>query len=541
MRLSTQSLNTDAVVLSTSRAGSRYASYAGLHLNSPYDPVREATRFLDSHAGSPTTSTFLILGDTLPYLRGELQRRFPTAAVVSIYFHRDFPFVMGEGAGRLDRRDYWSPAGREGLRDYLVRRLSPGDLEGISVLQWPPAMRAFPALAEQAARLVEQIVREGTAERVTSTAFARAWTHNLFTNYLSIDRWHLLAPHSKPVLIAASGPSLARAMPAIRRHRHRLVLLALPSSLEALAAADLTPDLLVTVDAGYWAQLHLRALDPRAATPVALPLIASRGVWRSSARPVVLSAGSFVERELFRRARLAPFEILATATVGATALELASRWTDGPLVVAGLDLCYDRLEEHVRPHSFDTHFEATATRLTTHLAVVAGRLLRLGLSRPSGSPAVTPALKTYADWFRGWNGSGRVYRLFPSSVPIEGFTSLHDLTALLAGSSVDSPPPAPLPAPTPPLAERRETLSLLLDSWNSALESTARRGAVTASQGIATDDPTPFELLDTLAPRACLRYRQGLRTDPHRAPVLLDELIEEARGEIGDMRRRFLP
>ncbi len=488
-------------------------------------------------------TAFIILGDTLPYLKERIAERYPTATLVSVYLHDGLPgLVRGHFPHSLPSHE-WSPSSPVGLRDFLLDHLPDDDIEGVVVLEWTPSTRAFPEIAARVSNVVEQLVREATGGWVTSAAFARAWAHNLFTNYLTLDTWYVIKPHNSPVVIAASGPSLRTALPELARRRSDIALIALPSSLEALEDAGLTPDLVVAADAGYWAQTHLRSLDRNRPTPVACPLISARGLWRAPTLPVVFSSGSIIERELFNEAGVSPFEIASTGTVAAAAVELATKWTDGPVIFAGLDLCFEGLSEHVRPHSFDTILEIQSNRAAPLLTVVLDRLVKLGARYAEEGVIRTPGMQTYAGWFRELRRDTPIYRLFPSRTVLP---DLHELDAvefdrLLGQLPRQSAMPRPALGGRSEKKERLEVLDSLLQLWNQTVEVTARRISKEDVSLVLTEERRATAVASSLSPREYVRFRQAVRslseTDAARLGI---ELFESAAAEIGSYRRRYL-
>ena len=96
------------------------------------------------------------------------------------------------------------------------------------------------------------MVRELNGSCATAAAMGRLWMRSAVLNLVSIDAvldGDVLRP-GRPVVIAASGPTLARCIPDIARVRDRVELWALPSAAPALAAAGLQPDLVVLTDPG---------------------------------------------------------------------------------------------------------------------------------------------------------------------------------------------------------------------------------------------------------------------------------------------------
>ena len=200
----------------------------------------------------------------------------------------------------------------------------------------------------------------------------------------------------------------------------------------------LEPDIVVATDGGYWSRLHLYPLAAKP-LPIASPLTAlpSSAIYSGSGL-LVLDQGSFAESELL------PFLCPAVAvpphgTVSGTAIQLAARLTDGPVIVAGLDLASYGDMDHARPHGFDPVLEANASRSSPLESLVWERsVLATPLALPEPPWRSSRSLSAYASALTLDSAAfaGRLFRLGPSPVQLPGFvaTSPSDLGSLVEES-----------------------------------------------------------------------------------------------------------
>lgn len=433
--------------LIASRAGPPTAVVRGSYLHSRYDPEREAQRFVTQALGSERPTVVVLLGAGLGYLVEALRRRDPGVRILSVFYdlavHQAAiaaPDLSGNGppassgtllspAGRAGAAETWHPGHPEPLLDFLRARIQELDGEGLSVIEWPVSARLYPQLSREGNRAVRQLLRELRGSLVTTAALGRRWIANAVRNFVFLDR---LVPHAPPagppVWIAASGASLEDSLRLLAPYRERFSLWALPSSLMALQAHGLRPDLIVLTDPGYYAVAHLHCaagMDPR----VALPLSAACGLWRLRACVLPLSQGTFFERALWALRGVQPLRLPALGTVAATALLLAQRLGALQIVMAGLDLCHRDLRTHARPSLFDLTLAQGCGRLSPFLH----RVFAWGAAqrRPSATPGPDPRrstlpLDTYAGWFANLQRPAalKLFRLLPSEVSLEAFTNL---------------------------------------------------------------------------------------------------------------------
>jgi hypothetical protein len=380
---------------------------------------------------------------------------------------------------------------------------------------------------------------------VTTAALGRRWFRNAFRNFLLWEDRFLRPPAAeRPVLVAASGPSLERALPLIEAWRDRFSLWALPSSLLALATAGLQPDLVVLTDPGYYAAAHLHPVA-RLEPAVAMPLTGATGTWRVRARILPLSQGTFFERTLCALRGLRPVGLPSFGTVAASAFQLARVLGSPAVVFAGLDLSHLDVRTHVRPNVFDYFLEDRAGRLSPYLHRLFARAA-LGGS----------ALATYSGWFAALPPSSmpRLYRLHPSALSLSSFRSLDDEGfRSLAASFPPGLDHLPAPQKSPPqsadsgarhrprssdpgISRRRRQAATLLCEWSERLEG-ARRDLTQEGAGRLLADTICLSLCYYAAAPSLTEALRRLRLDgTGAAQQRLGEVATEALTVLQSMR-----
>ncbi|TVR90442.1 MAG: DUF115 domain-containing protein [Spirochaetaceae bacterium] len=394
-----------------SKSGHSYAIYNGLHLHSRYDPEREARKFVASHIGNRTPDTAIVVGSGLGYIAAELRRR--GVFTIQIFLS---PFTYSAAVEHGDVA--WAPESKQessidavtdqarhnvdeaALRAFLRSQLSDTDSVGLEVLSWTPCMEAFPDEAEEALEVVVDVVRESNANLTTIAAFGTRWFRNLCTNFRDTRAVQGAAFSSKHVVIAAAGPSLEAAIPALQEFYHlQGEIWAVGTALRPLISAGIRPSLVVTTDAGYYALEHLNAVRTSPDYCIAAPLTAAQGITRRGSGLLLINQGSIIEQELFSNCRLPVTCVPANGTVAGSALELALRVCSGRVVLVGLDLGYRDIQPHARPHSFEHYLERQESRLRPLYGMFAARALEHS-ARISGGRRTTRQLDTYAQWFQ---------------------------------------------------------------------------------------------------------------------------------------------
>ncbi|WP_319562249.1 6-hydroxymethylpterin diphosphokinase MptE-like protein [Marispirochaeta sp.] len=396
----------------TSRTGDTIPVIRGRALVSRFNPQREAERFIRS--AIPKTSQdsgiILIVGDVLGYIAAAAAKEYAQARIVSLSLNHE---LMPANPPLRTGDIFWSPASGS-LDSILTKVLDEEALlhESFDLLEWQPSITAFPGTAAEILEKIQRRVRIINGNITTIKAFGYRWIRNSISNYLYAQEFCRLSDVQGSALVVASGSSLNRSREFIRSSR--AILIALPSSLRFLRSLGKIPDMIVQTDPGFYASLHL-AEARGVQVPVAAPLFSDSGIRRHTGPFLPLSCGEPFEEALFSLLGLIPLRIPAMGTVAASAIMLSLGLSRAPVMVAGLDLCYDDIHPHVRPHTFDPVFEAAVSRVSPLYSI------KYRYSRDTASkPGQSAALKTYSDWFTGLGDdiSGRVRRVHPSDIEL---------------------------------------------------------------------------------------------------------------------------
>jgi hypothetical protein len=202
-----------------------------------------------------------------------------------------------------------------------------------------------------------------------------------------------------PIVITGSGPSLEAAIPRIKAVREGFFVLAASSSLQALAAGGITPDMAISTDGGGWALTHLYSFFRLQTTKpplMALSLCAAVPSQCSDIPLLPMNDGSLWQNMALNAIGLPSVLIPQRGTVTASALELALEISNGGIFLAGMDLSVRGIRSHARPNGFDYLFFGCASRLRP---VYTQYYIRSSGIKDGGS------LDVYAAWFKSRVGS----------------------------------------------------------------------------------------------------------------------------------------
>jgi hypothetical protein len=362
--------------------------YVGNHaLHSRYNPPGEAEKYINSLHFRKGVRFFILLEPGLGYIAAVLRKKFPDSVILILHVS-DF-FVSQNNYS--DSFPSWSPGSGITLLRFLEDHIPDTEAASVALVEWRPSQTAFGRAYLRLAEETVEHIKRADANKRTAANFGKRWVRNVFKNLAILARAPLYRPFDAPLVVAAAGPSLAEVIPRLaeRKKKAPLFILAVSSSAQALLAADILPDLILSADGGNWALLHLyEALRKplpgafAAALSAALPSQFAALPW------LPVSDGSLWQNTLLRSMGLPFVSLPQRGTVTATALDLAFLLCRGKVYIAGTDLARRDILTHARPHSFE--------RLLTEQA---GRLNPACSRYFSRARASSGSHEIYAQWF----------------------------------------------------------------------------------------------------------------------------------------------
>jgi hypothetical protein len=381
---------------------------AGRRLHSRYNPQAEAERYLDALALPQGIRYFILVEPGLGYTIPLLARRFPRARIFAL--HAEDPRIFGSAYQGRGRASVWSPESGTGPADFLEREIPDTPASSLRILEWRPSLNYYGERYLKILSAAAEFVRRSDANSRTAGNFGGRWFRNFLRNQRLLGNFPVFGQLSLPALIAGAGPSLEEALPQIRAmgEGKRCFIIAPSSSVMALAAGGVTPDLILSTDGGGWALLHLYEClrgDPGRAAPVIAASLSAALPSQCGGLPLLpLGDGSLWQHLVLKTLGIPHLALPQRGTVTASALDLAFSLGVKEACIAGMDLGLRDIRSHARPYSFDRLRAEGACRF-----------------RPEYSRAFTRSFgidgggshRIYAAWFRErlqtWKG--RLYTL----------------------------------------------------------------------------------------------------------------------------------
>jgi hypothetical protein len=369
-------------------------------LHSRYKPDVEAERYIAALNLPLEMDYCVVIEPGLGYLISALQKCHPDCKAVVLHAAADFRGNV------IYARDIpsWFPDSGKSVQEFLEAAIP--DAASVRLIEWKPSLNVYGKKYLELVRETTEFIKRINAGRRTTAAFGKRWVRNFFRNLTLLDNVMLYRTMDLPVIITGSGPSLESALPSILPVRDGVFILAASSSLPALAAGGITPDMVISTDGGGWALLHLHAcfrdgrltadcksaaLTVNAGFTLAITLNAAVPSQGSAIPMLLMSDGSLWQNIALHSIGIPSAFIPQRGTVTASALELAMVLSSGNIFLAGMDLSIQDIRSHARPYGFDQLFFGAASRFRP---VYSQYFSRSNDIKAGGSHDV------YANWFK---------------------------------------------------------------------------------------------------------------------------------------------
>jgi len=385
-----------------------------VQLHSTRRPELEAARYIDALNLSDDINCFILIEPGMGYLIAALRERFPAGAIAAL--HADVQFRLTQS--QYPEVPMWFPDSGTTVQEFLEEAIPDG--AATRLIEWRPSLRVYGEACLNLVRETAEFIRRQEAGRRTTAAFGKRWVCNFFRNLMLMNQTLLYKTMDMPVVITGSGPSLETAIPQIRAAREGVFVLAASSSLPALAAGGILPDMVISTDGGNWALLHLQDLTrrhrghggtentkeklnspcpPCPPCPREMHSFSKLAFALSAALPsqcgdiplLPMNDGSLWQSMALHSIGVPSVLIPQRGTVTASALDLALVLSSGTIFLAGMDLAVQDIKSHARPYGFDHLFFGTASRLRPVYSQCFSRSTEM---KAGGSHDV------YAAWFK---------------------------------------------------------------------------------------------------------------------------------------------
>ena len=391
------------ITFATAKNGDKTCIKDSFPLHSSYNPQKEAERFVSALEVQFEPFWIILTEPALSYAAPFLRQRFPRTKLCAIRFCHNFSEY-----DKLWDKIFYLDSGE--LKDQLFNFFGEESAGSLFFASWKPSENAFKDIYLSVWENIKAYITLSRDVLGTRIYFNKRWNKNAlkFAFYLK-NAFNFEAKIEKPVVIAASGPSLEKIIPYLKVHRDRFFLLAVSSAARPLIEQKVLPDTVISTDGGWYAQEHLKQFNF-----YDIPLFLSSESYLSnkmlqSDTIMPLSYKDSIEALLLEKTGIKAFKAERNGTVSGTAVELALQLTNEDIFFCGLDLCSSSGFQHMQPNELELDkaaFDMRLNQLETRIA--------------PGSFENT-SLSIYRNWFssRPESFAKRIKRVYHSASPLK--------------------------------------------------------------------------------------------------------------------------
>ena len=371
-----------SVAFSRAKNGQETCSVNGVHLHSTYNPTHEAELFAASLSSSFSPQYIIVTEPALSYCAQFLRKRFPNARIGAVRY--DTAFASSD--------TLWDIVfdANSKLADELFNALGEEGICSTLFASWKASERAYIPQHDTAWSKIKDALMKSRDVLFTRSYFSSRWILNAVSFCTHVSRTAHITKGTCPVVIAASGPSLENTLPYLKKFRVSFFLIAVSSALSVLAAHNITPDICISTDGGFYARAHMlqfNALLKEVPLACASEAACPHSLLAQSCF-IPLSYGDGISSALMECCSIPAMHAERNGTVSGTALCLAQNITSDRVFLCGFDMAPSAGFQHTQPNMLEQSASYCDRR-------TASKETRINVSRFSSKP-----LELYRAWFQ---------------------------------------------------------------------------------------------------------------------------------------------
>ncbi|MGL4987236.1 MAG: 6-hydroxymethylpterin diphosphokinase MptE-like protein [Treponemataceae bacterium] len=352
--------------------------------HSKYDPVKEAKRFVDSVQADFDVHAVVVTGPALSYCTDFLRQRFPDALLIAVEYCGSFLHIK-------QHWDYYFECQNdfETIATKILFLIGEEKISQTLFLSWQPSENIFPDEFKSLWLSLKTMIHRSMDILATNIYFNKRWLFNTYKFFLSLENIAVPQKTHLPILIVASGQTLAQSLSHIKKHENSFFIITVSSAVNVLLQNNIEPDMVIATDGGFWASYHLAPLlSIKNSIPVALSpeaFVPSK-IYKKH-QIVLLNYEDGLSSVFFQALQLPCLRAKRNGTVVGTAIQLAFDLTSQDIYCCGLDLSNEKGFSHCQPNML----EKNNAMLDYCLKPLSSRLFKANCS--------VAALDIYAAWF----------------------------------------------------------------------------------------------------------------------------------------------
>jgi hypothetical protein len=327
------------------------------YLHSSVAPSREESLFTEL-LRDPGSKTVVVLGCGLGYHLKPLEKDNNSRVIIIdvlenieslarsyIKFGGSASFISGNNLEMVEER--------------LSEVLKLDEKTGFIICEHPPSLRLFHEFYSQCRQILDRVIRERVGNLVTKKKFGSIYVRNIAKNIAAFNTAYPFSSligccKNHPAIIVSSSPSIDKSVRQLKKKAGNFVIFCVDSAYPILAAHNIRPDFIVTIDPQPWIAEHLLHCDP------SIPFLQSAASWPlpENKNPRFLSLTSHPLCQVldhFFPDIIGSFDS-KTGTVAGDAVSAAQNMGCSPIFLAGTDLSFPDYSIYSKDSRYNTRF-----------------------------------------------------------------------------------------------------------------------------------------------------------------------------------------
>ena len=191
------------------KSGNQTFSVDNIFFHSKYSPVTEAERFISTNNFDYIPKVIILIEPGFSYLYSILKKKYPDAKIGIIRIINQIP----------DSKNWdFCININDCSKQSLSSLFNESELLCTQFLCWPVAQKLFPEEIKKISSVYKESFEEAKSLIITRQYFEKKWFINAFQNIKYLNKYSSFNKKiDVPIVIAASGPSLEQALPAIKK------------------------------------------------------------------------------------------------------------------------------------------------------------------------------------------------------------------------------------------------------------------------------------------------------------------------------------
>jgi hypothetical protein len=332
--------------------------------HSKIDPIREGEKYLDAFEGG---GYIVFLGLGAGYHIGEFLKKNEVSDILiiennvrifrSILEEIDLTSIIADPRVRIMIDEEPKTIAEHILKSYFP--IIAGSLRTVSLgARVNIEKEYFQAVVSEMKTIINSIVDDYSVQ----AQFGRRWFTNTIRNLKRASVSTVSIPPIRKAIVTGAGPSLELQMEEVRALRKKAFLIATDTSLPALMAASMTPDLVISIDCQQISYHHFMSGFPEN-IPLVLDLASPPLISDMAKKVLFFSSGHPFSRFITRAWKYFPDIDTTGGNVSHAALSLAVALGAEEVYLAGIDFSYPFGKAYCRGTYIYPLFHGISTKL----------------------------------------------------------------------------------------------------------------------------------------------------------------------------------